>query len=704
MLRLGIEPLEARQLLAALSTLMPDEGFGSPATLPDSSAVVAGFAVSKSMAAVTESGASDSFAVVLTVQPDSEVVLTVTSGDQGEVALQPAELTFTPADWNTPQTVSVWAVDDAVADGTRYTEVTVSVDAERSDLQFAGLDDRHVIVASQDNDQAGLWLNKILATVSENGTTDTFSVRLTSQPVAAVVLTVTSLDPGEAAVSPTVLTFSPVDWNVPQDVMVTGVDDPLLDGQVATQVVVSVVDDLSDAAFHNKFQAVHVATTDNDVPGFALSKAAVTVSESGSSDTFTIVLTAKPEDSVTLTAIRSDAGEATVGPAVLTIMPDEWDVPQTVTVTGVDDHRLDGDQTSWVTVSVAAEISDSRFGDVEPQAVSVTTTDDDTAGFTLSKSLALVSESGTSDEVTVVLTAQPETDVTLTVSSSDVGEATAGPNTLVFTPDGWDVPRTVTITGADDTRRDGDQASQVTIAVEVALSDESFRGVSAQLVSVTTTDDDQGWQNSENPYDVSGNGEVDAADVLILINHVNANAGRPVLPSPPTSPPPYYDVNNDGLCTAFDILLVINFINSQNGVGVTASSVAGGEGESPSPARSPVPPLDSASLPAGAASGGQPAIRAARDFAAADPVWLSAATRDAAAGTTLRLAESSAPTRAVLTPVPVAATVDREVVLTPTRSPATSDLTGAPWSQAVDASLEDWDEGWDDLRDSPLDA
>ena len=160
-----------------------------------------------------------------------------------------------------------------------------------------------------------------------------------------MVLTVISADPDEATVSPTVLTFSPADWNFPQTVTVTGVDDHLIDGSQLTLVTVSVADDVSDGNFAEVGdQAVSVTTTDNDVAGFVLSKTTLTVSEAGSTDTFTIVLTAQPDSSVTLAAIGGDAGEATVSPAVLTFAPDDWDVPQTVTVTGVDDHRIDGSQ------------------------------------------------------------------------------------------------------------------------------------------------------------------------------------------------------------------------------------------------------------------------------------------------------------------------------------------------------------------------
>ena len=81
-----------------------------------------------------------------------------------------------------------------------------------------------------------------------------------------------------------------------------------------------------------------------------------------------------------------------------------------MTVTGVDDNIIDGTITSSITVAVVDDAnSDNDFDPVADQTVSVTTTDDDVAGFTVVETggATSVSESGTTDTFTVVLTAQP---------------------------------------------------------------------------------------------------------------------------------------------------------------------------------------------------------------------------------------------------------------------------------------------------------
>ena len=193
-----------------------------------------------------------------------------------------------------------------------------------------------------------------------------------------------------------------------------------------------------------------------------------------------------------------------------------------------------------------------------------------------------VTEAGGTAAFTVLLTAQPVTNVVLTVTSGDTGEAAVGPAVLTFTPADWNSAQTVTLTGVDDLDRDGDQITTVTVAVDAGQSDDRFDAVAAQAVSVTTTDDDVGWHNSRNPFDVDANGRVDAADVLTIINYINAHPSDPSLPAPPAVPPPFYDVRNDGLCTAADVLAVINYINSR-----ALATTSGGEGEGASRAATP---------------------------------------------------------------------------------------------------------------------
>ena len=97
-----------------------------------------------------------------------------------------------------------------------------------------------------------------------------------------------------------------------------------------------------------------------------------------------------------------------------------------MTVTGVDDNLIDGTVSSTFTVAVNDGSSDNDFDAVADQTVTATTTDNDVAGFTIAQTggSTSVSETGTTDTFTVVLNAQPASNVVLTVTSNDTGETT----------------------------------------------------------------------------------------------------------------------------------------------------------------------------------------------------------------------------------------------------------------------------------------
>jgi len=99
-----------------------------------------------------------------------------------------------------------------------------------------------------------------------------------------------------------------------------------------------------------------------------------TVDESGTSDTFTVVLDSQPASDVVLAVTSSDANEVTTSGA-LTFNSANWDSAQTVTLTGVEDGTDDGVQTISVVLSIDDANSDDAFDGLADQIVSVTVTE-----------------------------------------------------------------------------------------------------------------------------------------------------------------------------------------------------------------------------------------------------------------------------------------------------------------------------------------
>lgn len=214
------------------------------------------------------------------------------------------------------------------------------------------------------------------------------------------------------------------------------------------------------------------------------------VEESGPADAFSVVLDLDPGAEVSLSVTAEDENEIHVSRSRLTFDPSNWSTPQPVNVTAVDDRVVNGDRSTRIVVSVE-EAGETPYTVVTDRQLEVTVRDDDVAGFLLSETQGWTSarEGGHTDTLSVVLTAEPQSDVVFTARSDDPGDATLDPDRLTFTPLNWDDPRIVIFTAVDDDRRDGFGFRTVTIAVDPSRSDPAFHGLSQSIDAVTFDDD-----------------------------------------------------------------------------------------------------------------------------------------------------------------------------------------------------------------------
>ncbi len=115
-----------------------------------------GISVSPSSGLVTsESETTDTFDVVLNTEPTDDVTIGISSSNTTEGTVSAGSLTFTPANWDTAQTVSVTGVNDDDPDNPTFTDdpYTIVIAAATSDdLNYHGLDPEDVSVTNLDND------------------------------------------------------------------------------------------------------------------------------------------------------------------------------------------------------------------------------------------------------------------------------------------------------------------------------------------------------------------------------------------------------------------------------------------------------------------------------------------------------------------------------------------------------------------------
>jgi hypothetical protein len=253
---------------------------------------------------VTEGGATDSYTVVLTSQPLASVTITPTANSQ--LTVLPAPLTFTTADWNVAQTVTVTAVDDTFAEGSHSGSVTHA--ATSADAAYQGIAIGGVTATITDNDAVGFTVTPTSGLVTtEAGGTATFTVKLNSTPTANVSIGLSSSDTTEGTVLPTTLTFTPANALTAQTVTVTGVDDTIVDGALAYTIVTGAATS-TDSGYNGVNAAdVAVSNSDNDVAGITVTPTSgLVTSEAGGTATFTVKLNSTPSANVTIGLSTSD--------------------------------------------------------------------------------------------------------------------------------------------------------------------------------------------------------------------------------------------------------------------------------------------------------------------------------------------------------------------------------------------------------------
>jgi len=112
----------------------------------------------------------------------------------------------------------------------------------------------------------GITLSAVSGNTAENGATATFTAVLDEQAATDVVLDITSTDTGEITVTPTSLTFTIGNWDIPQVVTATGVDDEVADGDINVIIDVAVVDANSDDTYDGLSEAITVTNEDDEAP------------------------------------------------------------------------------------------------------------------------------------------------------------------------------------------------------------------------------------------------------------------------------------------------------------------------------------------------------------------------------------------------------------------------------------------------------
>lgn len=208
-----------------------------------------------------------------------------------------------------------------------------------------------------------------------------------------------------------------------------------------------------------------------------------TVAEAGGTDVYTVALTLRPRTDVTVSI--AGGANATAAPSVLTFTPVDWATPRTVTIEAVQDSVPEGTHLQAITHTVAS--ADAAYAGIA-RTLLVFVLDDDPGSVQIAETggSTEVAEGGATDTYTVVLGSRPGADVRVIATAGS--QLVVSPATTVFTPADWSVPRTVTVSAADDTLREGPHLA--TIAHRAVSADPNFDGTPVGGIVVRIADND----------------------------------------------------------------------------------------------------------------------------------------------------------------------------------------------------------------------
>ena len=232
--------------------------------------------------------------------------------------------------------------------------------------------------------------------------------------------------------------------------------------------------------------------TDNDgQPTLQFSSATNSVGEGGGTITLTVTRTGAvgnvvSVDYATAGGAATSGGSCTAGVDFIAASGSlsfaAGVTSQTFNVTICDDSVFESSENFTATLSNAG--GGAAIG--MPSTETITITDNDTAGITVSPTTVSVTEGGATADYTIVLNTQPTANVTISIMPD--AQLTVSLSSVTFTPANYNVPRTVTVTAFNDTVIEGNHTG--TITQSAASSDAAYNNAAVSSVTANITDND----------------------------------------------------------------------------------------------------------------------------------------------------------------------------------------------------------------------
>ena len=466
-------------------------------------------------AAVAEDAGTATYTVTLSAQPAASVTVDYATADgtataDADYTAASGTLTFTPANWETAQTVAVTISNDTVDDDNETFTFTLSNPGTGAVLSSTASSQSTTIT---DNNVPALTVSFGAATYSvREGATVSVAVSLSAMPERSLTIPLTATN-GTGATSsdysvPRSVTFASTETS--KTLTFSATDDAV---DEANETVTLGFGTLPPQLTAGTTSQAAVTITDDDSRGLMLSATSLAVNENASG-TYTVELSSQPTTNVTVTVggatgdISVDTSTESGDQTTLTFTPTNWSMPQPVTVVAADDD----DAVTDTAVTLTHTASSGDYASLIGPSLSVTITENDTRGVTLSTTTnttltTLTVNEGDTESYTVVLNSEPTGDVTVTIGGTDntditvdTDPATTGDQTtLTFTPTNWSTPRMVMVKAADD----DDAVNDAVVTLTHTASGGDYTSLTGPSLSVNIIENDAATFSATGPATIA---------------------------------------------------------------------------------------------------------------------------------------------------------------------------------------------------------
>lgn len=413
----------------------------------------------------------------LNAKPKSNVIITIKSDHDDRLSISSSSLTFTPSNWNTDQTVTFTAIDDHIANGDLYFSITISTSS--GDSRFN--DTKNTVqVKIKDNDDVGIIYDDSSITLNE-GQSVVRTFKLKSQPLADVILNISSDHDDKLTISSKQLTFTSSNWNTNQSVTFTAIDDNIVSGNLDFNIQIK--PSSTDTLYNNiPEKIIPITIKDNDIAGIIYDSTSAILNE-GQYITRTFRLKSQPTSDVTLNISSNNSSRISISKPSLTFTASNWNTEQSVKFTAIDDNIYDGDVT--VSVNIKSTSADINYNNLS-SGFAITVKDNDTSGIITDITSATITE-GQYITRTFKLKSQPKSNVTLNISSNNNSRLSITPQSLTFTSSNWNTTQSVRFTAIDNSIIDGDTV--VSVTVKSVSDDTNYNNLDSRF-AITVKDND----------------------------------------------------------------------------------------------------------------------------------------------------------------------------------------------------------------------